>query len=189
MYAATDVSVFHLFVRRLLILHAVLVPATEKTMFRTLKTIVTSLLLLVAFLANGNVYGQQSADVDAVNAASKAFYAALNGTDVAAMHKVWAKTPYVAYVGPTSKAVTTGWEEVKKVWETTFAAMPSRTVSITGSHIQARGTLAWEIGNENGVVKMKDGAERKIDIIVTNIYEKIDGQWLMVSHHVQPKPQ
>ena len=66
---------------------------------------------------------------------------------------------------------------------------PSRAVTITGSKIQVRGALAWEIGNENGVVKTKDGTERKIDVIVTNIYEKIDGKWLMVSHHEQPKPQ
>jgi len=24
---------------------------------------------------------------------------------------------------------------------------------------------------------------------VTNVYEKLDGRWLIVSHHVQPKPQ
>jgi hypothetical protein len=28
-----------------------------------------------------------------------------------------------------------------------------------------------------------------VDWIATNVYEKIDGNWLTVSHHVQPKPQ
>ena len=36
---------------------------------------------------------------------------------------------------------------------------------------------------------MRDGSSRKVDWLVTNIYEKIDGHWFMVSHHVQPKPQ
>ena len=44
------------------------------------------------------------------------------------------------------------------------------------------------MGNEVGDVKMKDGTPSKTDQIVTNIYEKIGGRWLMVSHHVQPKP-
>ena len=35
---------------------------------------------------------------------------------------------------------------------------------------------------------MKDGSTRKVDWMVT-FYEKIDGRWLTVSHHVQPKPQ
>jgi hypothetical protein len=38
-------------------------------------------------------------------------------------------------------------------------------------------------------VKMKDGGTLKTDYIVTNVYEKIDGRWHIVSHHVQPKPQ
>jgi hypothetical protein len=36
---------------------------------------------------------------------------------------------------------------------------------------------------------MKDGKGAKADYIVTNVYERIDGRWLMVSRHVQRKPQ
>ena len=35
----------------------------------------------------------------------------------------------------------------------------------------------------------KDGKDALADYIVTNVYEKIDGRWLIVSRHVQPKPQ
>jgi ketosteroid isomerase-like protein len=51
------------------------------------------------------------------------------------------------------------------------------------------GNLAWEMGLETGESKLKDGAVRKTDWFATNVYEKIDGRWLTVSHHVQPKPQ
>ena len=44
------------------------------------------------------------------------------------------------------------------------------------------------MGQESGTPKMKDGKDAVADYIVTNVYEKIDGRWLMVSHHVQPKP-
>jgi ketosteroid isomerase-like protein len=57
------------------------------------------------------------------------------------------------------------------------------------AHIHVNGNLAWEMGQETGEAKLKDGTAFKVDFVVTNVYEKIDGRWLMVSHHVQPKPQ
>jgi hypothetical protein len=46
------------------------------------------------------------------------------------------------------------------------------------------------MGQETGDMKMKDGdALLKVDFIVTNVFEKLDDRWLIVSHHVQPKPQ
>jgi ketosteroid isomerase-like protein len=45
--------------------------------------------------------------------------------------------------------------------------------------IHVNGNLAWEIGVETRQAQMKDGTTRKVDWIVTNVYEKLDGQWLM----------
>jgi ketosteroid isomerase-like protein len=56
-------------------------------------------------------------------------------------------------------------------------------------HIHVNGNLGWEMGQESGTPKMKDGKDAKADYIVTNVYEKVDDRWLIVSHHVQPKPQ
>ena len=139
-------------------------------------------------MVSGLAFGQQPGDMDAAKAASKAFYAALN-TSAEAMHKVYAKTSYVVYVAPGSKAPVVGFDDVKKAIEASWAATTRRAVSISDQRIEVRGTLAWENGTKTGTVYLKDGAERKIDTIVTNIYEKIDGQWLMVSHHAQLKPQ
>jgi ketosteroid isomerase-like protein len=47
------------------------------------------------------------------------------------------------------------------------------------------GNFAWEMGQESGTPKMKDGKDDKADYIATNVYEKIDGRWFIVSHHVQ----
>ena len=74
------------------------------------------------------------------------------------------------------------WGEVNKITS-------QRTVSLSDQQIHVNGNLAWEMGTETGDVKAKDGTVRKADYIVTNVYEKIDGRWLMASHHVQPKPQ
>jgi ketosteroid isomerase-like protein len=145
--------------------------------------------LLILFSADGAL-SQQTADIDGVKAASKAFYEALVVVDDGtAMGKVWAQTPYVTYVGPRGTAIIVGWEAQKKYWIEFNKPFARRTVALVDAHVHVVGNLAWEIGTENGLAHMKDGTTRKVDWIVTNVYENIDGNWLTVSHHVQPKPQ
>ena len=150
----------------------------------------SAITVLGLALLSGNAIAQQAADMEGVKAASKAFYVALAAVDGgAAMEKVWARTPYVTYVGPRNKSVLIGWDAVRKYFEETDKLFSQRTVSLGDQHIHANGNLAWEMGQESGTLKMKDGKEAKADYIVTNIYEKIDGRWFVASHHVQPKPQ
>ena len=145
--------------------------------------------LLIAFSTDDG-FSQQSADADGVKAASKAFYdAVVVVDDGTAMEKVWAQTPYVTYIGPRSTAVIVGWEAQKEYWIEFNKPFAQRTVSLVDAHVHVVDNLAWEIGAENGLAQMKDGSTRKVDWMVTNVYEKINGRWLTVSHHVQPKPQ
>ena len=145
--------------------------------------------LWLAFPAN-NAVAQSAADVDGVKAASKEFYAALAVLDNGeAMEKVWAHTPYVTYVGPRHKSVLVGWDAQKKYWPEANNLFTQRNVTLSDQHIHVTGNLAWEMGQETGEQKLKDGGSPKLDYLVTNVYEKIDGHWFIVSHHVQPKPQ
>lgn len=145
--------------------------------------------VLGLIVASGNVV-TQAADVDGVKAASAAFYKALMAKDRGvAMAKVWGHTPYVTYVGPGSKAITVSWEEIGKYWQGTEAVFSEIDVTLSDQLIHVNGELAWEMGQESGTLKFTDGRQGKIDFIVTNVYEKLDGRWLMVSHHVQPKPK
>jgi ketosteroid isomerase-like protein len=144
--------------------------------------------LLIVFATNA--YADPASDIEGVKAASKAFYEAVVVVDDGkAMEKVWAHTPYVTYVGPKSTSIIVGWEAQRSYWPEFNKAFARRTVELVGSRIHVVGDLAWEIGTETGEAHMKDGAVRKVDWFATNVYQKIDGRWLMVSHHVQPKPQ
>lgn len=145
--------------------------------------------MLIAPPANSAI-AQQSGDVDGVKAASQAFYTTLSVLDDGtAMGKVWANKPYVTYVGPDSKLIITGWDAQKKYWDDFNKRFSQRNVSLVDVHIHANGNLAWEMAVETGQALLKDGATRKVDWMVTNVYEKIDGRWLVVSHHVQPRSQ
>src|SRR5262249_43961812 len=118
------------------------------------------------------------------------FYAALSVLDDgSAMEKVWARAPYVTYVGPQNKSIIVGWDAQKKYWNEFNKLFLRRSVSLVDVHIHVNGNLAWEIAAESGQAQLSDGRTRTVDWLVTNVYEKIDGRWLVVSHHVQPKPQ
>ena len=155
-----------------------------------LTLITTAVAWLWIALAASNAVAQPAADMEGVKAASKAFYAALAVIDNGeTMEKVWAHTPYVTYVGPRSKSIIVGWDAQAKYWVETNKLFLERPVTLSDQQIHVNGNLAWEMGQETGDSKLKDGSTRKTDFIVTNVYEKLDGRWLIVSHHVQPKPQ
>jgi ketosteroid isomerase-like protein len=141
-------------------------------------------------LGISQAWAQKQAGADGVKAASKAFYAALAVLDDGtAMSKVWAQKPYVTFVGPRSKSILVGWDAQKQYWPKNNQAFAERKVTLTEQQIHVTGNLAWEMGVETGNVKMKDGTASKVENFVTGVYERIDGRWLRVSHHAQPRPK
>ena len=148
------------------------------------------LAALVALCSNGAL-AQSAGDLEAVKAASKAFFSALEVLDDGtAMGKVWANTPYVTFVGPRSKAIIVGWDAQKEYWIENNKRFSTRQTLLLDQHIHVNGNLAWEMGLETGENTMKDGRTIKSDYLVANVYEKQpNGHWLIVSHHAQPKPQ
>src|SRR5256885_593419 len=91
---------------------------TENTMhpLNALKKIAAGLLFLGVAFVSGNAVAQQASEMDAVKAASKAFYMALTVFDNGeAMEKVWAHTPYVTFVGRRSKSIMVGRSEERRV--------------------------------------------------------------------------
>jgi ketosteroid isomerase-like protein len=151
-----------------------------------------ALITMVAGLAltTEGAAAQQSADTDGIKATSDAFYEALAKLDGgASMEKIWANKDYITFAGPRSKSFLVGWDALKKYWADTDKLFAERKASLTESRIHVVGNLAWEVGREIGQTKMKDGATRPVNHLLTRIYEKTDGRWLIVSHHVQPLPQ
>ena len=133
-----------------------------------------------------------ASDIDDVKAADQAFHVALSAMDSKAMAGVWAQKPYVTNIGPSSKAVDMGYDDAVTKWMATivparFSELKAQMTSI--ATVQVNGNVAWVIGTENATGKNKAGELLAFDLLVTNIYEKIDGKWLMVSHHAQRPPK
>jgi ketosteroid isomerase-like protein len=129
-------------------------------------------------------------DTDAIRAADQAFYTALSGRDIQAMARVWADKPYVICIGPRSKVMNVGLDSVKKYWEWAFDFFSKMSVSKSDAQIQTDGKLAWVVGVEHAEFQLKSGGERvKFDTFSTHVLEKVDGRWLLVSHHAQMIPK
>jgi ketosteroid isomerase-like protein len=153
--------------------------------------IAVTLLFLGAAFATAEAFAQQLSDMEKVKAASKAFFTALNARDPSAMAKVYAHTPYVVHIDPSfNKGIFLGWEAVNKSWENLHNETMQINVSFSETgEPQIVGTLAWEVGTEKGVVITADGKRIPIEAFVTNIYQNIDGHWLLVSHQAAEPPK
>ena len=154
------------------------------------KIAMASLFLGVAFAQSGAI-AQESSDIENVKAASQAFYAALNARDPSAMAKVYAHTPYVVYIPPVGSEIAVGWEAVNKSWEEVLHNVTSKidmSYKRAGGP-QIDGNLAWEVGTERGPVTFGDGKTVDFAVLSTNIYQKIDGRWLMISHQAGQIPK
>jgi ketosteroid isomerase-like protein len=155
-----------------------------------LAVITASLLLLGAALPAGDAVGQQqtqqTSDVERVNAASQVFISAISTRDIGAMDKVWAHESYATFVGPLSTTVVVGWDGVRQAWEMRFSQFDRVTISLAESHVHTNGKVAWAVGIEKVQLLRKNGDTLAFDAFVTNVFEKQDDRWLLVSHQATP---
>lgn len=142
-------------------------------------------------LAAANGTAQPVSDIEAIKATRSAFYAALSAMDLKAMQAVWANKPYVVVIGPMSKAAAVGYENaVTNYWPATFARFRQISASTSAiAQLQTDGKLAWVVGTESVVGERQDGVPVKYTALFTDILEKEDGQWRMISHHAQRIPE
>jgi len=158
--------------------------------FSILAAIALSLLLLGVSLPAGDAASQekarQTSDVERLNAASQVFIAAISARDIGAMDKVWAHEPYATFIGPLSTTIVVGWDGVRKAWEMRFGQFDRVAISLMESHVHTDGNVGWAVGIETVQLLRKNGETLSFDAFVTNVFEKQDGRWLMVSHQATP---
>ena len=151
------------------------------------------LFLATALLPGiGAASAQSAADIEAVTAANNAFYTAESALDMPSMEKVWAHEDYVAFAVPRTKDPTIGWTAVQSLLTRNFANLSQISLTPVDTHVHIYGDSAWAFGKEEvgSASKLKDGTPLSSrPTIVTNIFEKHGGKWLMVAHHAQEIPQ
>jgi uncharacterized protein (TIGR02246 family) len=145
--------------------------------------------LLGATFAAGNAVADKASEMEAVKAASQAFYTALSARDIGAMQKVWAGDADIQHIGPVSKSADVGWNAIRTGFERTFKNLPELKVSMEQARIMINGSTAWVSGIEKAQRKNKVGVASGGAYFGTIIFVKQGGRWLMVYHHASAVPR
>jgi ketosteroid isomerase-like protein len=113
-------------------------------------------------------------------AANARFYNAFKNGDIATMYSIWAKGDHVYVVHPSAARIS-GYDVVMQSWEMVCNADYEFPLSIDLKNIEAhfRGGLGYVTCLE--VVKTKGKSWGKQ--IATNVFDMVNGTWLMCVHH------
>ncbi len=116
-----------------------------------------------------------------VRAANAAFYEAFQAQDLEAMSRVWKHADDVRCAHPGEPPVK-GWAAVRASWARIFEATELFRVRIADVAVREGDRLAVVVCLEL-ITAVADGEAVEGAVAATNVFEQVDGRWLMVHHH------
>ena len=125
-------------------------------------------------------------DEQAVLEASHAFYAVIQALDTARMDRLWLQDERSRCVHP-GWDVLEGWDAIRQSWENIFRNTKRMQVRVTQMSLQVVGDLAWACCVEDITYATEEALETAL-VGATNIFLRLNGQWLMVQHHASQLP-
>lgn len=143
---------------------------------------------LLALLLTTAAHTAKADDQSDVLAANKAVEDAFSKLDIASIEGTWHHGENVSVIHPSSKSPIVGWQAVQK----TYADHPARyndfKIGMETPHVAVSGNTAWTVGIEKVYAHRKNGELLDISALTTNIFQKLDGKWLLVHHHASRLP-
>jgi ketosteroid isomerase-like protein len=90
---------------------------------------------------------------------------------------------------PASQPPQRGWAEVSPAFQR-VASLYSNSTPVTFELVAAgvSGDLAYVVGYERGAASVAGGPVEPLDLRVTQIYRREDGEWKLVHRHGDPGP-
>jgi ketosteroid isomerase-like protein len=144
---------------------------------------VVGLNFAMSGIAKSETSKSEASDLDRVKAANQAYYTALSARDLSAMERVWSRSARDVNVAPPIKpAAHTGWDTIKKNYQTFWATLDELTVSMAEPQVVMQGSVAWVYGIEQSKRKAKNGHISGGPNFGTSIFVKDGDRWLMVFH-------
>ena len=122
--------------------------------------------------------------IEEVARANGEFYEAFESLDIMRMDRVWAQQEYVTCVHP-GWTLRVGWPAVRDSWVLIFNNTFSMKFNLTEIQIQVAGDVGWVICTEN-ITSRQGEAGLESRVLATNLFEKVEGRWLMIQHHGSP---
>ncbi len=116
--------------------------------------------------------------------ANRAFYRAFESLDIEKMSAVWMRNPRIVCIHPGWRRLV-GWGPIMTSWERIFESVFEVKIELSDVEIMTNGDLAVIIVEENLVQRGYDGPARS-QVLATNVYERAQDRWWLVSHHGSP---
>jgi len=123
--------------------------------------------------------------IEAVRLANDAFYQAFENLDIQEMEGLWSKKDYIKCVHPGWEA-RLGWKEVRDSWVVIFNHTYGIKFEVDVLDITIHGEWGWALCVER-ISTQNEGKWVKGKVIGTNLFERQDGQWLLIHHHGSPQ--
>ena len=156
-------------------------------MDRVMATFVLAAALVL--LGIDSIRAQQGADERAIEATNRAFYEAISAEDLAQLEAIWVHAPYVRAIHPPSLHPDAGWEAVRAGFEKLFASWSEIAAAMPEPDLRLGTDVAWVTGEEQFRARRRSGEQVSVRLLGTSVFEKVDGAWLMVHHHVSVPPR
>jgi ketosteroid isomerase-like protein len=122
-----------------------------------------------------------TADLDAVAAANRAFYAAFEACDLDAMSKLWEHSDRIVCTHP-GWASLRGWGQVAASFFAMFQSSQNLQFILTKEAAEVAGDTAWVTVDEN-ILQGSDATT----VAALNLFVRGDGgEWVLVAHHASP---
>jgi uncharacterized protein (TIGR02246 family) len=112
--------------------------------------------------------------------ANAAFYKAFEALDLEAMASVWKQAADVSCAHP-GEAPLKGWEAVRGSWQRIFDSTDLFRVRPAHVHVRETPDLAVVVCVEL-ITAVANGEAMEGAVAATNVFERIDGRWLLVHH-------
>ena len=120
-------------------------------------------------------------DATAVTEANARFYQAFESLEMARMDEVWSHGSHVRCVHP-GWLLLSGWDAVRQSWEAIFRGSGEMRFGITDVDVHVEGDVALVTCREN-ILSHARGQVAVTALVATNVFERLDGDWLMIHHH------
>ena len=120
-------------------------------------------------------------DLDAVQAANKAFYSAFEARDLDAMSKVWEHSDRIVCTHP-GWASLRGWGQVAASFFALFQNSQHLQFILTKEQVEVEGDTAWVSVDENILQSSNATTVAALNLFVRGD----DGRWRMAAHHASP---
>lgn len=156
-----------------------------KSVGRTTTALVAGSLFI---LMSAAAHGQQSDEVEAVNAAHEAYHKAFGTEDMDLMSDSWVQDGTARLIVPPGKKIFTGWDEVKAEFEGAFEFLDVISLGSKDAQVIVGEEIAWIVDVHELEMRNDDGEVINPTFFSTHVFHKVDDRWFMVQHQASAPP-